>query len=389
VPPSLAEIDLATDALPGDELHALLRQARREGPVVAARFLGAPAHLITQYAALRELFGSHEQFPGGVVYEFGTRPHIGRTFIDMDGTEHDRYRQLAMPAFRSRAVSRFVDAELTPLAHEVLDRIASEGSADLAVSLAQVLPFWAISRKLGLPRGSEERQRAWALALLSYPSDPEGALRASAEVTEFLRPAMDERRTTPGDDVISGLLRGEVHGIRMTDEEVASHVRLLYAVGATTTSDAMSTVLHRLLTEPGLLDRARSEPEVLPLVVHESLRMEPPVSILPRIAALGGTIAGVEVPPGALVLCGIAAANRDPEVFEDPDRFDPDRAEQEILTFGFGQKYCPGTHLARKQILALLDALLERLPGLRLVQADPPTNAVLRRVEHLRVEWDR
>jgi cytochrome P450 len=200
---------------------------------------------------------------------------------------------------------------------------------------------------------------------------------------------MEERRTTPGDDVISGLLHGEVHGIRMTDEEVASHVRLLYAVGATTTSDAMSTVLHRVLTEPGLLDRVRAEPEVLPLVVHESLRMEPAVSILPRIAPTGGTIGGVEVPPGALVLCGIAAANRDPEVFDRPDRFDLDRAEHEILTFGFGQKYCPGTHLARKQILAALDALLERLPCLQLVHADPPTNAVLRRVEHLQVAWDR
>jgi cytochrome P450 len=103
---------------------------------------------------------------------------------------------------------------------------------------------------------------------------------------------------------------------------------------------------------------------------------------------VGGTIAGVEVPPAALVLCGIAAANRDPGVFDHPDRFDPDRSEQEILTFGFGQKYCPGTHLARRQILAALDATLERLDGLRLVHADEPTNAVLRRVEHLHVEWD-
>jgi cytochrome P450 len=387
--PSLADTDLAAGTFAGDELHALMRRARREGPVVRTRFMGAPAYLVTEFAALREFFGAHEQFPGGVVYEFGTRPHIGRTFIDMDGVEHDRYRQLAMPAFRSRAVTRFVDADLTPLAHEVLDGMVADGTADLATGLAQVLPFWAISRKLGLPRGSEERQRSWALALLSYPSDPEGALRASAEVTEFLRPAMEQRRTNPGDDVISGLLRGEVHGIRMTDEEVASHVRLLYAVGATTTSDAMSTVLHRMLSEPGLIDRARAEPEVLPLVVHESLRMEPPVSVLPRIAAAGGSVGGVEVPPGALVLCGIAAANRDPDVFDRPDRFDPERGEHEILTFGFGQKYCPGTHLARQQVLAALDAMLERLPGLRLVHADEPTNAVLRRVEHVRVEWDR
>jgi cytochrome P450 len=387
------EVDFVSADVPGDELHEVLRRAREAGPVVRARFAGLPAFLVTRYEALRAFFGDQERFPGEVVYEFATRPNIGHTFIDMAEPEHTTYRQLAMPAFRSRAVSRFIDAELTPLADELLDRLTDlhengGHEADLATGFAHVLPFWSISRKLGLPRGSEERQRAWALAMLDYPADPDGALRASAEVTEFLRPTLAERRDEPADDVISGLLAGEYHGVRLTDDEIASHVRLLYAVGATTTSDALSTLLWRVVTEPGLLDRARAEPEIVPRIVHESLRTEPAVCVLPRIAPDGGEVGGVELPPSSLVLCGIAAANRDPEVYADPDRFDPDRAEGEILTFGFGAKYCPGSHLARQQLAAALDAVVHRLPGLRPVEVAEPHQAVLRRVETLRVTWD-
>lgn len=381
------DIDLATEPLAGDALHALMHRARDEGPVVPATFLGAPAFLLAGHRVVRDYLSDHERFPGGALYAHATRPHIGRTFIDMDGAEHDTYRRLVTPAFRSRAVTRFVEDGLPPLVTEVLDRIAARGEADLAVELAQVLPFWAISRKLGLPRGSEEQQRAWALALLSYPMDPSGALAASAQVTDFLAPTLAQRRSEPAQDVISHLLDAEHRGVRLTDDDVASHVRLLYAVGAATTSDAMSTVLHRVLTEPGLIDRARAEPDLIPHIVAESLRMEPAVATLPRIAPAGGTIANVDLPRGALVLCGLAAANRDPEVFADPDRFDPTRPDGDLLSFGLGQKYCPGAHLARRQLSAALAAMLHRLPDLTLVEATDPTSAVLRRVEHLRVTW--
>lgn len=385
--PDFAEIDLAAEPLPGAELHRVLRAAREAGPVVRTRFHGAPALLITRFAVLREFFASQEQFPGGAFYEFATKPHIGNTFINMDGPLHDTYRQIAMPVFRSRATARFVDQELTPLAHEVVDRFEYRNHGDLAREFAQVLPFWSISRKLGLPFGSEEQQRRWALDLLNYPSDPDGAMAAAEQLTEFLAPVVAEREAEPRDDVISRLLSSEHDGVRFTHDEVYSHVRLLYAVGATTTSDGLSTVLHRVLTEPGLADRVQAEPEALVGVVHESLRCEPPVAVLPRLAPFAGEIAGVEVPAGSIVLCGIAAANRDPDVFADPDRFDPDRAESEILTFGFGSKFCPGMHMARQQILAAVEVVLSRLPRLELVAAADPAGAVLRRVESLEVRW--
>ena len=217
--------------------------------------MGAEAHLITTFEGVRTFLADDERFPGGVIYRYSTRPSVGSTFIDLDGDEHHLVRRLATPAFRSRAVRRFIDDELTPLADEVLDRMFTSRSDDLARDFVRILPFWAISRKLGLPVGTEERQRSWALALLSHPTDPDGARRAAAEVTEFLLPTLAERRAAPRDDVVSRLLTTEVDGVRLTDEQVASHVRLLYAVGATTTSDGLGTLLRRALTEPGLWER--------------------------------------------------------------------------------------------------------------------------------------
>jgi cytochrome P450 len=382
-----AEVDLSRAELAGPALHDLLRRSRSAGPLTRCNLIGVPGYLVTRFEDVRAFLADLDAFPAGSTYEMQVEPTVGRTFISMDGAEHDLYRSLAMPAFRSRPSTAFVNERLVPLAHEVIDRFAARGEADLVAEFTGVLPFWAISRKLGLPVGSEERQRRWALALLSHPVAPDAASVASGEVTRFLEPILDERRRSPSDDVLSHLLRAEEDGTRMTDDEVASHVRLLYAVGATTTSDAMSSLFWTLLTQPGLYDRAVTEPGIRSAVVHELLRWEPPVAVLPRLAPRGGTLAGSEVPAGSLILAAIAGANRDPDVFNDPDRFDPGRPEREQITFGAGAKFCPGHHIARRQLEAALDVVLDRLPGLRLVDGDPPTGGILRSVKRLRVKW--
>lgn len=385
---ALDGIDLWSAPVTGMDLHALMDRARDAGPLVRATFAGRPAFLITRFAELRQYVCLPDEFPGGEFYRIGLEPAIGPSFISMEGHDHDVYRQLATPAFRSRAAQRFVDEDVVPLAHEVIDRFVSRGEGDLVAEFAQVLPFWAISRKLGLPVGTEDVQREWALAILGYPGDPEAAVTAGAEVRDFLAPILAERRRSPGDDVISLMLTSEYHGTRFTDEEICSHVLLLYAVGATTTSDAMSNLLRSLLTVPGLRERAQEDREVRARIVHEQLRFDPPVPVMPRMTPLAGTFAGVEIPAGSMVLCGIASANHDPLVFANPHVFDVDRRESDILTFGFGVKFCPGSHLARRQLEAGLDAVLDRLPGLGLVEASEPTNAILRRVEHVVARWD-
>jgi len=380
-------IDFMTAPLPGAELHDALRQLRREGPVVDVTMYGQPAQMITRFADLRAFFADQEQFPGGDVYQYHTEPVVGRTFISMNGKEHDQYRILATPAFRSRATARFVDSELVPLANELIDTFVDRGEADLFEVFVGRLPFWSISRKLGLPVGTEEHQRRWALAMLSYPSAPDAALAASEAVTEFLMPSVEARMREPRDDVLSHLLHAEHDGLHFTKEEVVAHVRLLYVVGATTTSDSMSNLFWTVLNDPELLERSRADADLRARIVHELLRWEPPVSLLPRVATSGGEIGGVRIPEGGMLLCAIASANRDEAVFADPDRFDPDREQGELLTFGFGNKFCPGSHMARQQLEAALGVVLDRLPNLRLVAADPPSGAILRRTERLEVAW--
>ena len=385
-------IDIATQPFAGPELNGMLRELRaNHGDVAPATFHGLPAHVILGWDTLREFFGANDRFPGGEVYKYQLERTVGRTFISMDGPDHDVYRRLVTPAFRSRAAIRFVDEELTPLADELLDGLVVRGECDLVTEFVNRLPFWAISRKLGLPEGFEDRQRGWALAILSEPSDPEGARRAADELSEVIAPVVADRRRDPGSDVISQLVTGEFQGVRLTDDEVHSHVRLLFAVGATTTADAMSNLFHTLLHRPEVLRRVVDDPSTRPAVVRELLRWEPPVPLLPRMALHTATLGGVEIPAQSVILAGIASANRDPARFDRPDEFDLDRPDADILTFGFGVKFCPGTHMAKQQLLAALDVVLDRLPGLRLADGDPgaePSGCNLRSVASLRCVWD-
>jgi cytochrome P450 len=384
---AFTSVDFVADPLPGAALHELLARARETEGLVETTMLGMPARVVARFADLKELFADAAQFPAGASYRFMVEPAVGPTFISMDGDAHDTYRRLATPAFRSRRVTTFVDTELVPLAHEIVDRFAGRGEADLVAEFARVLPLWAISRKLGLPMGSEERQRAWTAALLSHPVDAPSAERAKEEVAEFLAPILAARRQDPGDDVLSHLLAPGPEGARLTDDEIVNHVRLLYVVGAATTSDGLGSLLFHVLTRPELAARARAEPDLCERLVLESLRFEPPVSVLPRLSPAGGTLCGETIASGTLLLCAIAGANRDPSVFDEPDRFDPDRDLRETLTFGFGTKFCPGAHLARRQLTAALAVLLERLPDLEVVDASEPVGSVLRSSWSVRARW--
>ena len=387
---SAATVDFGLDLLPREELHAVLADIREAHRVAPVRFFGAEAVLVTRFDDVKEAFRDDEHLPGGSTYQMHTEPVIGRTFISMDGTEHDRHRQLATPAFRSRAVAQFDEEALVPLAHEIVERFVARGEADLVAEFTTVLPFYAITRKLGVPRGTDDEMRTWADRMLTYPSDPEGAVGAARAFSAVLEPLLDARRAAPEEDLLSALLAAEVDGEALDSEEVCSTVRLMFSVGATTTSHALGNMLSALLERPELLERARADEPWRAGIVHELLRWDGPLATLPRLAPLGARFGDETFPPGTLLLFGIASANRDPRVWDDPDRFDPTRDPQEIVTFGFGQKFCPGSHLARRQLLTALGVLLDRLPGLRL--ADPhgasPVGGVLRHPTALQVAWD-
>jgi len=380
--------DFASGGMPGEALHALLAELRAEGSVVPVRFTGGAAWMITRHRALATAFRDNERFPPGPAYARTTEPAVGRSFISMDGDEHRVYRTLATPAFRPRAVAAYDDAAMAALAHELVDGFEHEAEVDLVPRFAQRFPLLLICRLLGIPRDAEERFQDWALGLLSFPYDPERARRAALEFTAYLQPILAERRRAPRSDVISELLAAEVEGRRLADEEVLSHVRLLFPTGAETTASGIGSLVFALLANAGLWERVRLRPEERAWAVEELLRWENPVVSVPRVSASAPIeFEGACIDPETPVLFCIAAAHRDPEVFRDPARYDLDRRATELLAFGPGPRQCPGMHLARKEMRIALGVLCERLPRARLLdpEGSRPAGTVLRTAPSLRV----
>jgi len=382
VSPPLETVDFALDELPGSELHEVLRGFRERGPVQPTRFLGLPAFVITGYEALLEAFMDVQRFPPHRMYEVAFAGAIGRSFISMaDPEEHRIYRKLATPAFRSRAVASYEREGLAELAAELLDDFPDHSEVDLMKAFAARFPYLVITRLLGLPRDREEAFHGWALALLRFRDEPAAAARAAEELTTFLAPVVEARRSEPRNDVISELVHARVDGRALSDEEIYSHIRLLFPTGGETTHGSLGNLLSTMLTHEGLWEALRREPERIPQAVEEILRWETPIAVLPRMSASRPIdFRGSEIPPDSWVLFAIAGANRDPAVCEDPDRFDIDRKPRETLTFGRGVKSCPGMHLARKNMTVAVQTLLERLPAPELLdrEAAIPRRTVLR-----------
>jgi len=390
---ALGEVDFGLDEMPGAELHEVLHAFRAEGPVVPTRFLGLPAFVITGYDALSDAFRDTDTFPPHRMYKASFEPAVGESFISMEDPEQHRiYRKLATPAFRSRAVSSYEREGMAALAHELLDAFAGCREADLVGDFCARFPYLVICRLLGLPREREDEFHDWALALFRFREDPERARWAGEELTRYLAPVVAARRREPRNDVISELVQARVEGRFLSDEEIYSHVRLLFPTGGETTHGSLGNLLYAVLTHREAWRSVCADPQRAGDAVAEALRWETSIAVLPRLSrSEPSEFHGVQIPADTWVLFAIAGANRDPSVNPDPDRFDLDRERRETLTFGRGVKSCPGMHLAQRNMIVGLQVLAERLPQMVLLDpaAAAPRRSVLRGPAALRVRLDR
>jgi cytochrome P450 len=379
-------------ALGGDiaDLHGTLRALRERGPVVRVRYYDEPAWLFTTYDAVEAAYRDDDLFPAAAAFKELTEPVLGRNLQCMHGAEHRRNRMLVSPAFRARAMPEVVRPIIDDVAHEIVDRFAARGEAELVDEFDRVLPGVVITRLLGVPRDADAEFQRWAHDLLSFTADADRALAARDELTRYLAPLVEERRADPQDDLVSTLATTELDGEQLTDEEIFSFVRLVFAAGTDTTFFGLGNALAALLTHPDEHERVVADPALeLPWAVEEVLRWESPVSMEPRRAPTATAWFGQPIDAGSRLLFGIAAANRDPARFDDPDRFDVGRRAQPIMTFGIGPHFCLGAHLARAELTGALAVLLDRLPGLRLADPDAARIAgtVLRGPDRLAVRF--
>ena len=382
------DVDFGTDDVPNLEtlLAVLIAEGKR---VVQIRYIGHPAWLILRHKELYDAFLDSTHFPCSAAHLRHSGPVMGKTILCLDGEEHRIKRALVAPAFLPGAVREYTERLLRPVANRLIDGFAGRHELDLVAEFTRRLPVRVITGLLGVPDENESQLLAWIEGLFSFPWDPERAMRAKAEVTNFFLPIIHARRAAPRDDLISMLVAAEFEGHRLNDEEVLAFVRLLFPAGADTTYLALGSMLNHVLADPELRARALAEPALRPKVVEESLRLYNSTSFLPRYTETGMDYAGVHIPADSWVLFGIRPANRDPEVFADPDHFDLDRDRRRSLTFSVGPHACLGMHLARAEMSVSLELLLRRLRGLCLAHGEAPMiNAVLRGVRNLPVAFD-
>jgi cytochrome P450 len=387
---------LADPAVRADP-YPLLRQLRDASPlplmdgllVVAARHRDCAA-LLRHPNASSERSRSALAPPG--------LPIGALSFLSLDPPDHTRLRRLVSSAFTPRVV-----AALRPRVAEVVDalftRVAGQGHLDVIADLAYPLPVQIISELLGVPAEDHEQFRVWS-ALLARSLDPQfadpdpqrlaAAGSARAEFGRYFSGLIAQRRAHPREDLLSLLVHAESEGDQLTEEELVATCVLLLVAGHETTTNLIANAVLALLRHPDQLDALRARPELVGACVEESLRYDPPVQLTTRVARGVLPVGDVEVPDGGLVLMLIAAANRDPDVFDEPDRFDITRGGSGHLAFAAGIHFCLGAGLARLESAIALDAFAQRVVAARLSAptVEYKANFNLRGPARLDVEFD-
>ncbi|MFI6846140.1 cytochrome P450 [Kitasatospora sp. NBC_00085] len=323
-------------------------------------------------------------------------------FLRLDPPEHDRLRAITNRPFGPPHSPHRIDGmhgELETIVTDLIDALDGD-EIDLVDRFSYPFPVTVICRLLGIPREDESRFHGWADTLVATLDPQPGqdlternriAQQARVELGLYLNALIEERRKAPGDDMLSQLATGQGPEGRLSGMEVLSTAALLLIAGHETTVNLITNGMLTLLRHPEALERLRADARVAVPLVEELLRYEPPVQMLPsRTPITDIEVAGVTIPKGASLWLMLAAGNRDPERFADPDRFDPDRPDNQHLGLGSGIHSCFGAPLARLEAQLALAGLARRLERPRLVEDPPPyrTNAVLRGPRHLRIAID-
>ncbi|MFB7991682.1 cytochrome P450 [Streptomyces sp. NPDC056002] len=325
------------------------------------------------------------------------------SFLRLDPPEHDRLRRMTNRPFGPPHSPHRIDGmrgELQGIVSGLIDGIGDPGRFDLVDQFSYPFPVTVICRLLGIPREDEARFHSWADTIAaSLDPDPDGdptergktSRDARMQLGMYLAGLIEERRKNPGNDMLSELATAKGEDGSMTTMELLSTAALLLIAGHETTVNLVTNGMLTLLRNPDVLERLRADPRLAVPIVEELLRFEPPVQLVPQRTTLADIeVRGVTIPKGASLWLVLASGNRDPQRFEDPDRFDPDRRDIQHLGLGSGIHSCFGAPLARLEAQFALSELARRLENPRLLEDPPPyrQNAVLRGPRHLPIACD-
>ncbi|MEV4507266.1 cytochrome P450 family protein [Streptomyces klenkii] len=385
--PSLFTWEFASDPYPA---YAWLRE---HAPVHRTALpSGVEAWLVTRYADARQALAdqrlsknpvhhSESAHGKGKVGIPGERSaNLMTHLLNIDPPDHTRLRRLVSKAFTPRRVAEFTP-RVQELTDQLIDGFAAKGEADLIHEFAFPLPIYAICDMLGVPPEDQDDFRDWAGMMIRHGGGPRGGVaRSVKKMRTYLAELIHRKREALGDsgdeDLISGLIRASDHGEHLTENEAAAMAFILLFAGFETTVNLIGNGIHALLRHPGQRERlqralAEGDESLLATGIEELLRYDGPVELATwRFATRDLTIGGQRIAEGDPVLVVLAAADRDPERFADPDVLDLSRSDNQHLGYGHGIHYCLGAPLARLEGRTALATLLRRLPDLRL-NAEP------------------
>jgi cytochrome P450 len=345
--------------------YTVYKRLRDEHPAIPVNTMMGVNYMITRYDDVLMILKDAKRYSSRANAR-GIGIVMGRTILEMEGVEHVRQRSLITPFFSPRAMKAEMPAVVARIVHSLIDEFAGAGRADLVEQLTFTFPMQVMATIIGIPIADYHAFHRMALDLISIGDDPARGFQANNDLVAYLTPLLEKRCADPANDLLSKLMHAEVDGTRLTAEEVLSFLRLLLPAGAETTYRLTGSCLYALLSHPDVYEAVRADRGAVEALIQETLRWESPVQFVSREPTEDVEIGGCPVPAGAMLSVVVGSANRDERHYAEPDRFLLQRKNDDHLGFAFGEHFCAGSHLALLEARTALNALLDRLPNLRL-----------------------
>jgi cytochrome P450 len=372
LPPGVADLT-DPDNFVASVPHDTFRRLRAEAPVCWHPERKGPGFwVVSKWADVRAVSLDQATFSswhGGVVIREMSAAQITsqrEMLIAMEPGRHGKHRRLVSGTFASRVI-RALEPRLRGLVTGLLDEVGPRGGCDFVTDVACELPVIAICELLGVPVEDRGKIVEWSNAMVGlddpeYADDSNRGPLAAMQLAMYAQELSERRRADPRDDIVSELLRAEVDGEKLSQAEFNGFVLLLAVAGNETTRNLISGGIAMLSEHSGERERLLADPGLIPTAVDEMLRYHPPVLHFRRTAMRDVELRGVQIREGDKVTVWYVSANRDEEVFPDPDRFDVGRTPNDHLSFGFGPHYCLGASLAHLEACIMFEELLRRFP---------------------------
>jgi len=383
------------------EYYAALRKQAPVHQIQGGMWLVSTHDLCLEALRDPDTFSSRfiQKMSGGAAGADGN--YLGpETLLSNDPPEHTFFRKIVNKTFSPTRVKKMT-GQIGKITDDLVDAILKGDTRfDVMPAFAVPLPLTVIADQLGVPRADLDKFKIWSDATVV----PIGGmatteeLMASLPLVEELKTYLSERSKealeSPRDDMISDLVTAKVDGERPTEiKEVVSLLQQFLVAGNETTTNLIGATLMFLFQNPGEYEKLKANPTLLPNAIEEALRLETPTAGMWRVVTRDTEIGGVEIAEGSMMMLRYAAANRDEALFDDPDTFVIDRPNaKDHIAFGMGIHFCPGAALAREETRIGLEAILERLPNLRLASGNDfkhNPSVLLRGLIRLDLEFDR